>query len=155
MAVEEHYYVPKPDDSAPSWKVLVFRHFCPHLPSEAALEQLKHRLEALRPGLPERRCRECNSFSVWLCTHCTEGSPARCGRLVNQHMLAHHAEDASHTIVIEARELTVWCFCCERFLGEEQRSRPEREAVRGMQRALLTEQLFQHRQMKDHLATAF
>jgi hypothetical protein len=147
---DDKYFVPAPQSSAPTWKELVLRQWCPHLVPSSVEECMG--LEAAWSGLGmhlhETRCARCNLYgSSWICTRC---QLVACGRAKNGHMLEHYTVN-HHCTVIESRELQMWCFKCDRYLGESDSSDAERLRVLLIKRSLLCLHLFQHRQEQKHL----
>lgn len=143
-AGNENYFVPPPRNAADTWKRLVMRAWCPHV--EWTVEQClewEERWRERRERLGHARCGGCNVLNCWMCVHC---GVMACGRTQKGHMLEHHGETRkTHTVVIQTRDLLVWCFCCDRYLGEEDCSDAERLRVLLMKRSLLNQELFQHR----------
>lgn len=65
------------------------------------------------PG-SEFKCSECDSTeSVWLCITCGLLS---CGRYVKAHGLKHKEYSKTHSVCIETKELSVFCYDCDEFV---------------------------------------
>ena len=59
-------------------------------------------------------CAECSaSSSVWMCLSCGVLS---CGRYVNAHALQHKEKTKTHSVCIETKELSVYCYDCDEFV---------------------------------------
>jgi hypothetical protein len=148
LANAPHYYIPAPLDAAPSWRVLVLRNFCIHLSSQAWCEGRMREWRRVRDTLENSRCSRCNSLQNWMCTSC---ELIACGRTQQKHMLAHN-EESRHPLVIQTRELQVWCFVCDRYVGEVCTAQPEeRLRVLLMQHALLIDGFHAHRTLKPSI----
>ncbi len=140
-------YEPPDPCMASSWKQLCLRNVCIHLPpSMDECTEIAQRLSFEQKEVPNMRCSECRNLSVWLCLTC---NAKLCGRAQNKHMLGHF-EALEHCVVMQARDLQVWCFACDRFLGENQmvKKSEEIQKVRLLQKSLLNEDLFLHREHK-------
>jgi len=60
------------------------------------------------------RCSECGAKeSVWLCITCGELS---CGRYVQAHALKHQENFITHSVCLETKELSVFCYKCDDFV---------------------------------------
>ena len=61
-------------------------------------------------------------------------------------MVQHNDQHPDHSIVISIRGLDLWCFSCDRFLGETQINAYEERLFRAtVQAALLVDDIYQHR----------
>lgn len=59
-------------------------------------------------------CSECNdASSVWLCVTC---GALNCGRYVSAHGLKHKEKTKFHSVCMETRELSVYCYECDEFV---------------------------------------
>lgn len=69
---------------------------------------------SLESSDPVYRCSVCGSTdSIWLCVTCGVLS---CGRYVNAHGLKHKEKTKSHSVCIETKELSVFCYDCDEFV---------------------------------------
>lgn len=143
-SLDGKYYIPPPAGFAHSWKQLVLRQWCIHLPSLDSCLQLDGAWKAIGAAMDQARCTVCNSMSnTWFCVKCTARA---CGRNQKGHMLQHW-KATHHSVSIETRELFVWCNQCDRYLGEEGCD-GERLRTLLMRKALLNDGIFQHRQQR-------
>ena len=74
-------------------------------------------------------CSVCKaSDSIWVCVSCGVLS---CGRYVNAHALKHKEKTKTHSVCIETKELTVFCYDCDEFVINDT---PDRliETLRGL-----------------------
>eukprot|EP00931_Biecheleriopsis_adriatica_P076571 TRINITY_DN50262_c0_g1_i1.p1 TRINITY_DN50262_c0_g1~~TRINITY_DN50262_c0_g1_i1.p1 ORF type:complete len:247 (-),score=27.33 TRINITY_DN50262_c0_g1_i1:14-754(-) len=138
------FYVPPPSDQAPSWQRLYARNVCPHLTSENIGAAEKRWSPEFKQWVCSKgRCSAegCSAIDVMVCCIC---DVLGCGRAHQRHALEHY-NTCGHTPTVNLRGLDVWCYRCDRFLGEE--GGREAENVRNLRRALLCrDQLSQHRQ---------
>merc|ERR1719509_677346 len=69
---------------------------------------------ALADVATEWRCAECaDTSSVWLCVTC---GVLNCGRYVAAHGLKHKEKTKTHSICMETKELSVYCYECDEFV---------------------------------------
>lgn len=136
-------YIPPPLDVAPTWKILVLRNFCVHLQSLQFWEKQREIVSV--HGMEDRRCDACNKLNCWICLQCNK---FLCGRQDNAHMLAHHKE-SKHNVVVNVRDLLVWCFDCDRYLPTDKPILEEKKKVFLIKRLLYTNAFYNHRIDKD------
>lgn len=137
------YYIPPPPDQAPTWFRLYARNVCPHLTqADVDCAAARWNLHFKRNAVNARcGCLGCSTIDVLVCCKC---DLLRCGRSKQQHALQHF-NDSGHTPAVNLRALDVWCYRCDRFLGET--GIVEAATVRSLRRALLARDLLsQHRQ---------
>lgn len=140
----DHFYVPPPTDQAPSWRVLVLRNNCTHMPS---LSQCEEGFSFPR-NLDGSRCAKCNRMNGWFCLTC---QIYLCGRQDGAHMLE-HSEASGHSVVCHLRELNVWCFKCDRYIDTVDRTeKEEKKKVFLIRSALWRIGFYAHRQMQEDL----
>ena len=145
---DENEYIPAPLDRAPSWRALVLRNVCVHLAGLAWARERQTRWAVLRHELVEARCGECRAMNCWMCLEC---ETMACGRTQKKHMIQHN-QTTGHAVVVATRELNVWCFKCDRYLGETRHHNArERHQVLLVQKALLINDFFSHRKLKQLL----
>lgn len=59
-------------------------------------------------------CAECSdASSVWLCVTC---GALNCGRYVSAHGLKHQQKTKTHSVCMETKELSVFCYECDEFV---------------------------------------
>ena len=90
--------------------------WCPHLDSA------RKGAEAMAADgegsiTPECPCADCGNVGEnWVCLHCCE---VRCSRYVNEHSLLHAASAEGHVLCLSLSDLSVWCYACEDYLGDD------------------------------------
>lgn len=94
---------------------------CSHLIQESLISLSK--LDEVYPGQIEKNgntenndngtCSEgCSSDENWLCLTC---GGIRCGRYAHRHNLSHW-KDTGHKIALSLRDLSVWCYECDKYV---------------------------------------
>jgi len=84
---------------------------CPHLDKTSPSHPTPL---TILESIEELKCSECVSKeSVWLCITCGVLS---CGRYVKAHGLKHKEYHKTHSLCIETKELSVFCYDCDEFV---------------------------------------
>lgn len=82
---------------------------CPHVIQQELISPTLF-TDSMRPI---DHCSEgCCSDENWLCLSCGE---SRCGRYAQRHNLSHWKE-TGHRIALSLRDLSVWCYECDKYL---------------------------------------
>lgn len=111
--IEKHYYVPKPTGLATSWKQLYFLNCCPHIPRFNHLGKTFN--NTFKNTAAYKKCFACSSMNVWICLS-KDCYMFGCGRTNNQHALQHF-KNSNHPLSIHLRDLNLWCYSCDKYLG--------------------------------------
>jgi len=146
----ELFNIPKSTERANSWKDIFFLNLCPHFPSD--LKYLKEKWNfSWKKQAVNSTCNMCNVIEIWVCID-RNCNFVGCGRSKNKHSLKHF-EQYKHPLSIHLRELDVWCYKCDRFLGESNYSKEEQKLTDDIRKELLSRDLlYSHtRTLFDHL----
>lgn len=85
---------------------------CPHVN-----ENVKIEAPLTEKNTKEWLCAECSSTQQpWMCLYC---GVIHCGRYVNRHALQHWEKLSDHSLCMDCINLTVYCYGCEDFVGND------------------------------------
>jgi len=100
---------------------------------------------SLQDKLTPFQCGECgDTGSVWICVTC--GS-LNCGRYVNEHGLKHKEKTKTHTVCMETKELSVFCYECDEFVVNDT---PDR-VLESIRTRVLTKNLAQQEKSESSI----
>jgi len=120
-----------------------FLNFCPHLPTNLSRFQQRW-TPSYKTEIVNQSCFGCRELDIWICLT-NRCDFLGCGRTKKKHMLGHH-ESSHHPTAMNLREMDVWCFSCDRFLGESDTLEEEKQIIKRLRQLLLTrENLSSHR----------
>jgi len=143
--LDPNYYYPKPKNKGSSWKEIFFLNFCPHLLSLMEIQNLEFIWnEECKRKIINQKCFDCNELDIWMCLR-TKCNFCGCGRTKNGHFIQ-HSKSTNHSVCIHLREMDVWCYKCDRHLGENDSLEEEINLVRSIRQKLwMPSKLSSHR----------